>query len=177
MKKYVILLIACAVLFNVRIAPGYASLASTGTVINKVKVKGQAETKKSKVKKIPARKKAAVQKADKKIVVYYFYGNYRCANCYKIEQYSKEAVETYFPSELINDVIEYKMINYDDSANSHYIKDYALFTKSLVVTLRDGEKELKNKNLTGVWNHLNNKDHFMKYVRNEIEQYLSEAKQ
>ena len=150
---------------------------STSAVINQVNKKRFVSVKKEKSKKVSKQKKDAVKKADKKIIAYYFHSNYRCSNCYKIEQYSKEAVETYFPGELKSGKIEYKIVNYDQEENAHYIKDYGLYTKSLVVTLVENKAEIKNKNLTGVWNHLNNKNHFMEYVRDEIKQYLTEAQQ
>ena len=34
------------------------------------------------------------------VTVYYFYGSFRCANCFKIEKYTKEAVDMFFANEV-----------------------------------------------------------------------------
>ena len=34
------------------------------------------------------------------VCAYYFHGDFRCSNCYKIEKYSKEAIDKYFAKEL-----------------------------------------------------------------------------
>jgi len=108
------------------------------------------------------------------IIVYYFHGNMRCSNCIKIENYSKEAVDTGFTDALKNGVILWKVLNTDQPENEHFIKDYQLTTKSLVlVKMRDGN-QLKWKNLKEVWNHLNDKDAFIKYVQDEVRLYLEE---
>ena len=35
-----------------------------------------------------------------RVEVYYFYTNFRCTSCHKIEQYTKQAIEEYFKDEL-----------------------------------------------------------------------------
>ena len=35
-----------------------------------------------------------------KVVAYYFHGDFRCPTCYKLEQYSKEAIDTHFKGAL-----------------------------------------------------------------------------
>ena len=52
----------------------------------------------------PSAAKAAPADSQKKdgstVIAYYFHGDYRCYNCMTIEQYSKEAIEKYFPEQL-----------------------------------------------------------------------------
>ena len=33
------------------------------------------------------------QKSSGQVIVYYFHGNFRCATCFNMEKYSKEAIE------------------------------------------------------------------------------------
>jgi len=40
------------------------------------------------------------------VVVYYFHGTMRCPTCYKLEQYSKEAIETNFKDALASGKLE-----------------------------------------------------------------------
>jgi len=176
-KKFFALMCLTLLFVSLPISTVTALEKSSSTTVNKAKNKVTVTAKKEKTKKVSKQKKEVVKKADRKIIVYYFHSNYRCSNCYKIEQYSKEAVEIYFTAELKSGIIEYRIINYDQKENAHYIKDYGLYTKSLFVTLVENGREIKSKNLTGVWNYLYNKDEFYNYVKSEIDQYLSEAKQ
>ncbi|MFC1643726.1 nitrophenyl compound nitroreductase subunit ArsF family protein [Candidatus Omnitrophota bacterium] len=108
------------------------------------------------------------------IVVYYFHGNFRCASCHKIENYTKETVEKYFDKQVQAGDILYKTVNVEKKGNAHFVEDYQLYTKSVVLSLvRDG-KEVKHKNLTKVWEYLGNKTKFENYEKKEIEDFLKE---
>jgi hypothetical protein len=109
-----------------------------------------------------------------KVIAYYFYGTRRCASCKKIEAYSKAAIEEGFAEELKNGTLEFIPINTDEKENKHYTKDYQLYTKSLVVSKIENGKELKWKNLAGVWQLLRSEKGFKKYVRDEVGKYLEE---
>ncbi|MFH1281750.1 MAG: nitrophenyl compound nitroreductase subunit ArsF family protein [Candidatus Omnitrophota bacterium] len=107
-----------------------------------------------------------------KVIAYYFHGDFRCSNCYKIEKYSKEAIDKYFAKELESGELEYKIINLDEKLNGHFAEDYKLYTKSLVISKIKGGEEVEYKNLEKVWNYLGNKEAFYNYVKEEITKYL-----
>lgn len=129
---------------------------------------------------IPETQKAAlpvqpVQQAIKsKVIAYYFHGTHRCPTCLNIERYSREAIEKHFSKELQDKRLEFKPLNIEEPGNRHYIQDYQLFTKSLVITLRKGDKQIKWKTLTDVWTHVSDKEKFYQYVKDEIETFLKE---
>lgn len=107
-----------------------------------------------------------------KVIAYYFYGNRRCASCKKIEAWSTEAIETGFADKIKSGQLQWITINTDKSENEHYVEDYQLYTKSLViVNIKDG-KQAAWKNLDKIWQLLDNKDYFIEYVRFEIDDYL-----
>lgn len=110
------------------------------------------------------------------VKAYYFHGDFRCSNCYKIEKYSKEAIDKYFAKELISGELEYEIINIDEKGNEHFVKDYKLYTKSLVISKIEDGKEVKYKNLEKVWNYLDNKEAFYNYVKEEVTKFLEESK-
>lgn len=114
------------------------------------------------------------QTTKSKVIAYYFHGTYRCATCQTIERYSREAIENYFSKELRDGRLEFKPLNVDEPENRHFIQDYQLFTKSLVITLYRDDKQIKWKNLTDVWVHVGDKEKFYKYVKEEIESLLKE---
>ena len=107
-----------------------------------------------------------------KVVAFYFHGNYRCSNCKKIEQYSREAIEKYFKEQLKTNRLVFNIINIDLPENKHFTEDYQLYTRSLIIAeFKDG-KQVRWKNLTKVWNYLNDRDKFYEYVQSEIQKYL-----
>jgi hypothetical protein len=111
-------------------------------------------------------------KAAKTLIAYYFHGNFRCDNCRKIEQYSREAIEKYFVEALKTKRLTFTIINTDLSENKHFIEDYQLYTRSLVIAEYKDDKQVRWKNLAKVWDYLNDKDAFYEYVRSEILDYL-----
>ena len=110
-----------------------------------------------------------------KIVAYYFHSTRRCVTCKKIEAYSREAIESKFDKELESGLLEFKPINFDEEENEHFIKDYALYTKSLVICDYKKGKQIKWKNLEKIWELVNDKEDFLKYVQDEISNYLDEG--
>ncbi|MCX5902975.1 MAG: nitrophenyl compound nitroreductase subunit ArsF family protein [Proteobacteria bacterium] len=120
-----------------------------------------------------AEKSQGSQKDTATIMAYYFHGNFRCNNCFTIEQYSKEAIEKYFPEQLKNGKLTFSVINTDMPENEHFIKDYQLYTKSLIVAEFKNGKQVKWTNLEKVWNYINDRDAFYNYVKTEIQKYLA----
>lgn len=108
------------------------------------------------------------------VMVYYFHGNFRCSNCHRIEQYTKEAIEQYFNNELNSGKLIFKPVNVDKKQNQHFVTDYQLYTRSVVVSLVKDGKEIKYENLAGVWNYLRDKTQFFNYIRDEVNKYLKE---
>ena len=110
--------------------------------------------------------------APHKIIAYYFHGNVRCASCRKIEAYTRQAIDSGFVKALADGRLEWRVINIDSSQNEHFILDYQLYTKSVIVSeLADG-KEKRWKNLEKVWTLLGNQDDFRKYIQDEVKAYL-----
>ncbi|MDD5680089.1 MAG: nitrophenyl compound nitroreductase subunit ArsF family protein [Candidatus Omnitrophica bacterium] len=122
---------------------------------------------------------ANAQDADNKptgrVIAYYFHGTFRCPTCYKLEQYSKEAIEMNFKDAISAGKLELKVVNVEDKGNEHYTQDYQLYTKSLVLSLIKGGKEAKWKNLDKIWEYVGNKQKFIDYVKAGVADFLEEA--
>jgi len=108
------------------------------------------------------------------VIAYYFHGTFRCPTCHKLEQYSKEAIEANFKNELTSGKIVFKTVNVDEKANEHFVNDYQLYTKSLVISFVKDGKEAKFKNLAKIWEYVGNKQRFYDYVKEEIAAFLKE---
>lgn len=116
------------------------------------------------------------QIADQKVVAYYFHGNVRCATCKKIEALTKEAIEKGYSTNLNSGDLEWRVVNVDQPENKHFIKDYQLYTRSVVLSdLHKGE-QTQWKNLDKVWTLVRNNDQFVSYIQNEVANYLDHSK-
>jgi len=106
------------------------------------------------------------------IRVYYFHGNARCVSCRKIEALAAEAVRAGFADEMKQGKVEWLVVNVEEPAHKHFIQDYGLYTKSLVVAdLVDGA-QVRWKNLERIWELLREDEAFRQYVRDEVRSYL-----
>ena len=118
---------------------------------------------------------AAPKSGSHKVIAYYFHTSTRCSTCIKIEEYSHKAIEQGFPEELKNGILELRVVNYERPENRHFIQDYKLVTKSLIlVNLIDG-KQTGWTNLKLVWQLYKKEDAFLNYVRQEVRRYLSKG--
>jgi len=121
---------------------------------------------------VPSGAQARPQAASPKVIAYYFHTTYRCITCRRIEAYSREAIEQEFAQALKDGKLDFRLVNVEDSANQHFIQDYQLFTKSLIlVKMKDG-KQSEWKNLRRVWELVRRKDAFLRYVQDEVRAYL-----
>lgn len=108
------------------------------------------------------------------IMVYYFYGNSRCPSCITVEQYTEEAVLEAFTAEIRSGLVEFRGVNVETPDTKHFIKDYQLYTKSVIVSEVVNGQEQRWKNLEKVWELLHNEQAFKDYVQQEIATYLPE---
>ncbi len=108
------------------------------------------------------------------VIAYYFLTTKRCPTCRKIEAYTTEAIETAFARQLELGRLEFHVVNVDEPENSHYIDDYQLTTKSVVLAdYRDGE-QTRWKNLDRVWQYVGDKQTFMDYIEDETNKIMGE---
>ena len=113
------------------------------------------------------------QKGDEGVVVYYFHGTGRCPSCKVIEAYTKEAVFEGFKDEVNRGQVKFEAINVEEPQNEHFIRDYNLVTRSVVVARRGTASNYKN--LDEVWKRLHSKEEFLAYVQGEIRAFLDKG--
>ncbi len=110
-----------------------------------------------------------------RIIATYFHGDRRCATCRKLEAYSREALETGFAEELGDSTLVWRTVNYDRAENKHFLKDYGLFTKALVLSRTRSGEEVGWKNLDKIWELVRNKEDFIKYVQGEMRGFIDSS--
>ena len=136
------------------------------------KTTAAAKAVQKKTAKVAGKKADAKQK--RKLIAYYFHGTARCASCRAIEAYSAEAIQKAFDKELKEGTLEWKPVNVEEKGNEHFVQDYKLYTKSLILSEVLGGKQTSWKNLDKVWELLRDKDAFEKYVQDEVRACLAE---
>ena len=110
--------------------------------------------------------------AKTQVLVRYFHGDVRCSTCLAFEDWSKTALEA-FPKELADGSLQWQLINFDLPENKHYIKDYALADKSLVLVREEGGKEVRWKNIEEFWDFgEDQKKEFIRFVHGLIADFL-----
>jgi len=108
-------------------------------------------------------------------VAYYFYTTARCASCLKIERLSHEAIEQGFADQIANGELTWMMKNLDEAENEHFVEDYNLFTKTLVLAQFQDGKQTKWQSCPKVWELLNDEDEFKRYVAAEVTAFLGQT--
>ena len=108
------------------------------------------------------------------LTVYYFHTSFRCHSCLTIERLTREAVNEQFAAELNSGVIRWQMVNYEEPANEHFIDDYKLYTKQVILSAVKGGKEVKWKNLDEVWDLKRDEMRFKLYIAEEIKNFRAE---
>jgi hypothetical protein len=110
-----------------------------------------------------------------RIRVYYFYTTVRCPTCRAIEAYTADTLRESFPEALSDGTVEWHPVNVQLPQNRHFIQDYQLFTKSVVISrVKDG-RQVEWKNLERVWELAGNREAFRNYIRGEVRAYLGRS--
>ncbi|WP_108945389.1 nitrophenyl compound nitroreductase subunit ArsF family protein [Shewanella halifaxensis] len=111
----------------------------------------------------------AVKLSDNQVLkVYYFHGNARCTSCKLIEKYTKAAIEQGYQQSLQQGVVELQMVNLESKGNDHYIDDFQLITRSVVLAIEQNGKVVDYRRLDAVWQLFTDEQKFTNYIYREI---------
>ena len=80
------------------------------------------------------------------LTVYYFHGTRRCMTCNKIEQLTRAAISASYKDEIESGKMIFKAVNVEQPENEHFIADFDLATRSVVV-----QSGAKYERLDKVW--------------------------
>jgi hypothetical protein len=122
-----------------------------------------------------AQKPLTLKATTQKLIVYYFHNSARCYTCRKFESLTKDIMETRFAEDVKKGRVEYQVVNVDDSGNEHFIKDYSLFSKSVILSDTKDGKQNRWKNLDKIWEKVRNEDAYREYIETEVRSYLKGA--
>jgi hypothetical protein len=118
---------------------------------------------------------AAKDGAESKVVVYYFHATKRCWTCKTIEAYSEEAIRSGFAEQLESGAMEWRPVNIDKAENQHFVDDFELATRTVVlVHVVDGVNK-DWKKLDRVWELVRDKPAFVDYIWDNTNDFLADA--
>ena len=112
------------------------------------------------------------ESSEPQITVYYFHTNYRCTTCRAIEAYSEEAIRGAFAGDLAVGRLVWRAVNVELRENQHFIEDFQLVTKSLVLVEERNGDVVRFKNLDKVWQLVRDKQRFLDYVHSETRDFM-----
>ncbi len=109
------------------------------------------------------------------VVVTYFHTTVRCVSCIRIEDTTTASISEAFAREIAEGRLVWRVLNTDEPSNGHFVADYGLFTKSVIVSDQRSGREIRWKNLDQVWHLLDDPAAFRAYVEREVRAFLESA--
>ena len=102
-------------------------------------------------------------------VITYFTSDVRCPSCFKIEEMTRKTVETRFAEKLQSGEFVFRTLNVGRPENQHFVDDYQLVSKTVIVSTRENGKETRFENLQDVWLKFNDPVDFENYIATALQ--------
>jgi hypothetical protein len=93
----------------------------------------------------------------------------------RIERLTRECVERNFAPEIQSGRIQFRTVNLDGPGNEHFIQDYRLISKTVIVSDLAKGQEVRWENLQDVWTKQKDENSFEAYVVDALQRHLSTA--
>ena len=113
--------------------------------------------------------------SEEKVVAQYFHGTTRCDTCRAIEALTREALGSEFSEELKTGKLELRTINVDEPANGHFVEDYQLSTRTVVIARFKDGKQGEWRRLDQVWQLVGDREAFINYVQSETRSLMEQS--
>jgi thiol-disulfide isomerase/thioredoxin len=113
----------------------------------------------------------AADKPSDRVVVMYFHRTHPCPTCRKMSAFTEEAVKNGFAEQMKSGKVEYHYIDFQDENNAELVKGYSIERPTLIVAQVVDNKVKEHKNLGDIWDKVDDKDDFVKYVRENVKKY------
>jgi hypothetical protein len=107
-----------------------------------------------------------------KVIAYYFHTTVRCTACTRIENLAREVVERDFTEQIKAGGLEWRAVNVQHAENQHFVRDFRLVTKSVVLVREADGRMVDWKNLDKIWELVRNQNRYQNYVRQELASFL-----
>ena len=85
----------------------------------------------------------------------------------------KRQIETGFPEALKDGRLEFLPVNLEEDGNEHFIDDFQLAARTVVLERVVGGERRDYVNLTRVWELVGDREAYIKYVQDELERFMN----
>lgn len=113
--------------------------------------------------------------ADPDLAVYYMDMGKDCSTCLNLEAYTREALDTYFAPDLASGRIQWRTADLDAPENTHFVDEFGLYTKSVVLVRYQGGALTRFDSLSRIWELVYDKEAYIAYIRDEVQRFLLPA--
>lgn len=108
-------------------------------------------------------------------VAYYFFTNKRCRTCKTIERMAKEAIEQNFKDQIAAGRLQWIAVNVQKPENKHFIEDFKLYSKTVVIAEYKDAKPVRWVNLEKVWQLYRDKEKYFDYLSSETKAFMEKS--
>ena len=110
-----------------------------------------------------------------RFIAYYFYTSQSCKSCYRLEDWAETTIKNHFQQEIENGRLDWRTVNVDKAEHKHFVKEFNLYTKSVVIVEQKEGETVRWKNLEKVWRLLRDQEKYADYVSNEIQAFMEKS--
>lgn len=110
--------------------------------------------------------------AGNQVAMTYFRNRIRCVSCRKIETLTIETAEKDLADEMASKKLVFRVVDVDEPANNHYIKNYQLTTKAVIISLRVDGEEASWTDMEKIWDLLAEPEAFRAYLAEPVRKHL-----
>lgn len=121
---------------------------------------------------IPPAMATPSDQAQARYIVYYFHTTGRCATCIRIEKLAQAVVQNEFPQLTAAGKLQFRSVDVQDPVHRHFIRDYRLVTKSVVLVEEQEGRPVRWKNLSRIWELVWYQERYQNYVRAELAAFM-----
>ena len=115
---------------------------------------------------------SAKKEKDTIVIAYYFHRTIRCPACLAIETNAGRIIEENFSQQIADGSLMWLPFNLDHPGGEEFSKKFDISVSTLVITKIKEGNLIEYKKLEKVWQLLEDKEGFSKYITEEIIEYL-----
>jgi len=108
------------------------------------------------------------------VVVYYFHGYKRCQTCNSMEALADLAIAERFAAQRSDGSVVFKAVNIETDTDRHFVDDFALSSKCVVMVTRRGGEDLGWRRLDEVWEKIGDETVYKDYIAENLDACLEE---
>lgn len=102
--------------------------------------------------------------AASRLVAFYFHGTKRCTSCNSIERLTREALKP----ETDAGKVDIRSVNVDEAPNAHYVEDFQLTMRTVVLAEEAGGKVVRWKRLDECWDRFADQPDYLAYIQRSL---------